>query len=75
MVGIDPEDGYLHLERSWRPGDMVEIDLPMPIRRVVADPRVAACRGKTALMRGPVVYCLEATDHPDVDVLSSSPVP
>jgi DUF1680 family protein len=69
-VGVDPADGYLHLERTWRSGDTVEINLPMPIRRVVADPRVEACRGKTALMRGPLVYCLEGADHPDVDVLT-----
>jgi DUF1680 family protein len=53
------DDGYVHLRRSWRAGDVVVLDLPMPVRRVYADERVEADRGLVALMRGPVVYCLE----------------
>lgn len=55
--------GYLRLKREWQVGDRIELELPMPIRRVVADERVEDCRGKVALQRGPVVYCLEAVDH------------
>jgi DUF1680 family protein len=62
------EDGYVHLRRQWKPGDTIELDLPMPVRRVYAHEKVEANRGKTALMRGPIVYCLEAVDHDDVDV-------
>ena len=47
---------------------MVELDLPMPVRRVLAHGKVEANRGKAALMRGPVVYCVEALDHPGVDI-------
>jgi len=65
-------DGYVHLKRRWRPGDVVELALPMPIRRVYAHEKVEADRGKVALMRGPIVYCLEAADHPDADVLELS---
>jgi len=61
-------DGYLHLKRRWQAGDVVELDLPMPIRRVYAHEKVKEDEGKVALMRGPIVYCLEAADHPDVDV-------
>ena len=62
------EDGYAHLERRWQAGDVVELDLPMPAHRVYAHENVQEDRGKVALMRGPVVYCLEAADHQDVDV-------
>jgi DUF1680 family protein len=55
--------GYACLEREWRPGDLVEIDLPLAPRRVVADPRVAADRGLAALVCGPLVYCVEGVDH------------
>jgi DUF1680 family protein len=52
-------DGYAMIpERPWQPGDTVTLDLPMPIRRVVASEQVAADRGRTATMRGPIVYCL-----------------
>ena len=67
-VGGEPldvplEQGYAVVRREWRPGDTVELELPMPVRRVVADERVAADRGRVALERGPIVYCLEGADH------------
>jgi len=55
-------DGYVSLDRTWKSGDVVEVDLPMHPRRVVADDRVRdACR-RVAIERGPIVYCLEAHD-------------
>jgi len=56
-------DGYAAVTRSWRDGDRVELELPMPVRRVVADERVAAARGQVALERGPTVYCFEGLDN------------
>ena len=47
---------------------MVELDLPMPVQRVYAHEKVQDDQGKVALMRGPIVYCLEAVDHPGVDL-------
>jgi len=73
VADASPEaDGYVHLKRCWRAGDVVELNLPMPIRRVYAHEKVEADRGKVALMRGPIVYCLEAADHPDATVLELS---
>ncbi|MEX2120041.1 MAG: beta-L-arabinofuranosidase domain-containing protein [Pirellulales bacterium] len=57
--------GYLKLSRTWQAGDLVELELPMSVQRVYADPRVAANRGRVALQRGPVVYCLEGADNAD----------
>ncbi|MEI6177407.1 MAG: beta-L-arabinofuranosidase domain-containing protein [Verrucomicrobiota bacterium] len=62
------DDGYVRLQRTWKGGDVVEIDLPMPIRRILANEKVEADRGKVTLMRGPMVYCLEAADQPDVNL-------
>jgi hypothetical protein len=70
MEAVPGEDGYVHLQRRWQTGDVVELDLPMPIRRVHAHEKVEEDRGKVALMRGPVVYCLEAVDHSGVDIFS-----
>ena len=61
-------DGYVHLKRTWKAGDRVTLALPLPIRRVHAHEKVRADRGKVALMRGPIVYCLEAVDNPKIDV-------
>ena len=59
---------YAGVRRSWRPGDIVALTLPMPVRRVVSHPRVVENVGRVALMRGPLLYCLEQADHPDADV-------
>jgi len=60
-------DGYVHLKRTWQKSDLVELDLPMSIKRVYAHEKVEADKGKVALMRGPIVYCLEAVDNTGVD--------
>jgi DUF1680 family protein len=58
------EKGYLRLHRAWHPGDQITLTLAMPARRVTAHPRVDATRGAAALVRGPLVYCLEQADIP-----------
>jgi DUF1680 family protein len=56
--------GYVSLDRTWKNGDVVELEFPFEIRRVAADPRVKEDRGKMAVERGPIVFCCE---WPDVD--------
>ncbi len=63
------DHGYAVVTRTWKKGDSVELILPMAPRRVASDDRVAANRGRVALERGPLVYCLEGIDH-DGDVLA-----
>lgn len=60
-------DGYIHLTRLWNSGDVVELNMDMPVRVVAADTRVAADLGKRCLQRGPLVYCMEETDNPSYD--------
>ena len=55
------EEGYAKLRRTWRAGDVVEIAMAMPARRVKAHPNVTADKGLVALMRGPLVYAVETT--------------
>jgi hypothetical protein len=59
---------YCEIRRSWKDGDRVEIELPMPIRIVHANPRVRENAGHLAIQRGPLIYCLESKDHPDVSI-------
>jgi len=55
--------GYARINRKWKKGDLLEMHFPMPVRRVYAHPKVEADRGRVALMRGPMVYCLEQVDN------------
>ncbi len=68
------ERGYAAIEREWRAGDTVRVDLEMPVTRVRAHPRVSADEGRVALTRGPLVYCLEGVDNgADLDGLRLPP--
>ena len=63
------ESGYVVLERAWQSGDVVELALPIEPFLVEANPRVDSVRGSLAIQRGPLVYCLEAADHPGLNLM------
>lgn len=53
------EKGYVTINRTWKANDVVDIDMPMEIRKTESHPMVEATKGQIALQRGPVVYCME----------------
>ena len=55
---------YAEIRRTWSAGDTVELELPMSPRLVEAHPKVEEARNQVAVMRGPLVYCLESHDLP-----------
>jgi DUF1680 family protein len=55
---------YAEVRRGWQPGDVVRLSLPMPVRKVESHPYVSENLGRLALMRGPLLYCLERADNP-----------
>ena len=61
--GFAVVNGYATIHGDWKAGDVIEIDLPMPIERVKADSRVKDNAGRVAIMRGPIVYCAEGVDN------------
>ena len=63
-VPIRIDKGYVALTRTWKSGDTIELNLPMPVRRVAANQQVAADQGRVALERGPIVYAAEWVDNP-----------
>ena len=63
-VVIKLDKGYVSLRRTWKKGDVITLDFPMTVRRVVANDQVAADRGRVALQRGPIVYAAEWPDNP-----------
>jgi DUF1680 family protein len=58
------ERGYVVLTRTWKKGDTIELNLPIPVRRIAANGQVAADRGRVALQRGPLVFAAEWVDNP-----------
>src|SRR5438094_3280555 len=78
-VGVLGAAGYLQIERAWKRGDVVELDLPMPPRLTEAHPRIESTRGCVAIERGPLVYCLESADNPhghvaDLEIDATAPL-
>ncbi|MBN1670179.1 MAG: glycoside hydrolase family 127 protein [Kiritimatiellae bacterium] len=56
---------YAAVRQVWRAGDVIRLSLPMPARLIEAHPYVEELRNHVAVMRGPLVYCLEAPDMPE----------
>ena len=50
-------------EHQWKHQDYVTLDMPMPIRRVLANDKVAEDKGRAAIQRGPILYALEGVDN------------
>lgn len=70
------EEGYAVINRTWTPGDKIELTLPLVPQRIMADERIAADRSRVALRYGPLIYNIEAADQPKLDVplIPSSPL-
>jgi uncharacterized protein len=70
--GYDPRVScFLPLKRTWSPGDVVEIEFDMDILLHRAHPKVKGHNGKAAISLGPVIYCLESIDNPNIDIFST----
>jgi DUF1680 family protein/alpha-L-arabinofuranosidase len=60
---LNLEKGFARIRRRWMKGDVIELNLPMPVRRVLSHEKVTENTGKVALQRGPIVYCAEWPDN------------
>ncbi|MGH7973550.1 MAG: discoidin domain-containing protein, partial [Limisphaerales bacterium] len=67
---LNLEAGYASIRRTWKKGDVIELGLPMPVRRVRANSHVEADLGKVAMQRGPLAYCVEWPDVKDGQVVN-----
>ena len=56
-------NGYAVLDREWKKGDKVELNLPMEVKRIVSKEDVKSNQDRVALQRGPLVYCVEGADN------------
>jgi hypothetical protein len=70
-AGVEAEPGtYATIERQWKSGDVVGLDMPMDIKLLEGHPRIEEVRNQVAIKRGPVVYCVESPDLPEnTDIL------
>ncbi|MGA9671094.1 MAG: beta-L-arabinofuranosidase domain-containing protein [Terracidiphilus sp.] len=59
--------GYAVVTREWKPGDRIELELPMEPQRVTADSRIKSDFGQAALKYGPLIYNVETADNGTID--------
>jgi DUF1680 family protein len=57
------QNGYAVLNRTWKPNDKAELNLPMDVRRIIATNKLKEDAGKVALQRGPIIFCAEWKDN------------
>lgn len=57
------EKGYAVMEREWKKGDVVQLNLPMEVKKVIAIDSIKDDRNRVALQRGPLIYCVEHADN------------
>lgn len=57
------ESGYAVVTRTWKKGDVIRLQLPMTVQKIVSNEKVANNKGKMALQFGPIIYCLESPDN------------
>ena len=55
---------YLAIRSTWTSGDAVKLVFPMGTEVIASNPRVAENRGRVAVRRGPIIYCMEELDQP-----------
>jgi DUF1680 family protein len=67
-VRTEAGPGYAQVEHAWQAGDEIRLSLDVRPRVTTPDPRIDAVRGCVAVERGPLVYCLESVDNPQVDL-------
>ena len=63
MRALEMEKGFARIHKRWEKGDVIELTLPMPVRRITSHEKITDNQGKMALQRGSLVYCLEGIDN------------
>ena len=57
------EKGFATIKRTWKKGDQIVLDLPMPLQINQCDNRVEENQNRLAFTRGPFVLCAEEVDN------------
>jgi DUF1680 family protein len=63
---------YLPLRRRWSPGDVIQLQMDMPVQVMQANHHVVENERRVAVQRGPLLYCLEELDQPQGVALSDA---
>ena len=65
-------NGYIEINRNWVKGEVIDIDFDMQVRRVNANENVVDDLNKVAFEYGPLIYCGEEIDNPNLSSVEIS---
>lgn len=69
--GYDPRKSFFwEIHRTWNSGDVVKIIFDMETQILRAHPKVKGHKNKVTIARGPVVFCIESVDNPEIDLFN-----
>ncbi len=57
------KDGYLYIQGLWKEGESIKLSFDMSPRLIMSNNNVRENIGKVAVVKGPIVYCLEERDN------------
>jgi DUF1680 family protein len=63
------DKGYALIDRTWEQGDEIDLSFPMKVRKIISDERIEYNHDRFALQRGPLVYCIEGCDNPQLETM------
>jgi len=75
IKGLVKPGSYLKIRREWKNSDTINLEFDMPALLMQAHPRVESDRQAVAVMRGPLVYCIESVDNPKIPVIDARIIP
>jgi DUF1680 family protein len=73
IILSESDNGYLILKRIWHNGDTVTLSMDMPVQYQASASRIWDTAGKIAMVRGPLVYCVESSDNASLSDLFYDP--
>ncbi|RYG04126.1 MAG: DUF1080 domain-containing protein, partial [Chitinophagaceae bacterium] len=65
-VNINPVNGYVAINRKWKKGDFIDLNLPVEPRLVTPNNAVNTIKGKMAIAAGPLIYAVESPDNTEI---------
>lgn len=66
-VNYNEVNGYAVINRTWKKGDVIKVEFPMEVKKVISNPGIKQNDNRLALQYGPLMYCVEGIDNPGVN--------
>jgi DUF1680 family protein len=66
-VNYSEVNGYAVINRTWKKGDVIKVELPMEVKKVISNPAIKQNNNRLALQYGPLIYCVEGIDNAGVN--------